>query len=236
MCATRSSGYGDAPKDNFTTLSNAMVRGRDVNNDAFRVYAILCSHADGYETSASAIAEALGIKRQTVSGYLDDLHESHWIAVQRVLTSKGTRAYEVYHVSISGQFSQRLWRELSAPIRLSTRTDGAHVPQEYTSENSTGSMYETGTGDMYEIGTSKNTNGEHQVRKPKGQGRLDKKVSDGPTVSKRASVNPSPKKPELELGLENFGVDQTQTFNRFDYENEKLQQRIDRNVADGYER
>lgn len=110
--------HGELPSDHFTIIPNELVRDPNLSNHAYRIAMVLRSHAEGYEVSAASLSTMLGWHRDTVGKALRELVDARRLAVQRYRTAKGGRAYDVYHVHVSGHFTDAEMLDLSSSVVL----------------------------------------------------------------------------------------------------------------------
>jgi hypothetical protein len=110
--------HGELPSDQFTIIPNELVRDPDLSNHAYRIAMVLRSHAEDYEVSAASLSKMLGWHRETVGKALRELVDARRLAVQRYRTAKGGRAYDVYHVHVSGHFTDAEMLDLSESVVL----------------------------------------------------------------------------------------------------------------------
>lgn len=97
--------HGDGPSSHFTRVPNELIRESGLTPRAFQIAVLLRSHTDGFETSKKSIASALGWQRETVGKAMAELVDARWLAIRRVRTASGSRAYEEYHVHTSRAFT-----------------------------------------------------------------------------------------------------------------------------------
>lgn len=64
---------GPRPEDNYTLISNELMRDPDLSDRAKAVYLYMRSHRDGWNLNTEKIARALGRSRNTVMAAVNDL-------------------------------------------------------------------------------------------------------------------------------------------------------------------
>lgn len=64
---------GPRPEDNYTLISNDLMRDPDLSDRAKAVYLYMRSHRDGWNLNTEKIAKALGRSRNTVMAAVNDL-------------------------------------------------------------------------------------------------------------------------------------------------------------------
>ncbi|WP_291475726.1 helix-turn-helix domain-containing protein [Corynebacterium sp.] len=70
---------GPRPEDDFTLVSNTLMRDPDLTDRAKAVYLYMRSHRTGWQLNTSTIAEALGRSRNTVMSAINDLIEAGYV-------------------------------------------------------------------------------------------------------------------------------------------------------------
>ena len=123
--------HGELPSEQFTIIPNELVRDADLSNYAYRIAMVLRSHAEDFEISAASLSKGLGWHRDTVGRALRELVDARRLAIQRYQTVSGGRAYDVYHVHVSGRFTDAQIRDLTRPIVLASPhayEEGTHLP------------------------------------------------------------------------------------------------------------
>lgn len=123
--------HGELPLEQFTIIPNELVRDADLSNYAYRIAMVLRSHAEDFEISAASLSKRLGWHRDTVGRALRELVNARRLAIQRYRTATGGRAYDVYHVHVSGQFTEAEMLVLGRPVVLArphAHEEGTHLP------------------------------------------------------------------------------------------------------------
>ncbi len=146
---------GESPTEHFVMIPNALARDVILSNHAFRLAIILRTHADGWEVSAKSLAEDLGWSRTTVSNALKELVEAKLLAIRKVRTHGGTRAYEEYFVPVSRRFTEEEMADLNVVVKLPPK--GA--PHENTDMPPAGA---SGCVEAVHVDVSAERNKEHQ--------------------------------------------------------------------------
>lgn len=101
---------GPRPEDDFTLVSNTLMRDPDLTDRAKAVYLYMRSHRTGWQLNTSTIAEALGRSRNTIMSAINDLIEAGYVErVQgRIGDGKfGTVEYIVHSVARCANSEQR---------------------------------------------------------------------------------------------------------------------------------
>lgn len=99
--------HGPAPEDHYSMVSNDLARDPDVSLQAKGLYLYLRSHREGWSMSTERIAEALGVHRNTVSKYVQELERSGFLVRD-------------YSHSESGTFDGMKYVLLSQPLHKNT--------------------------------------------------------------------------------------------------------------------
>ncbi|WP_132413961.1 hypothetical protein [Mycobacteroides abscessus] len=99
-------------------MRNELARDPDLSAEAFRVYVLLLSHNDGYRESAVKIASRFGWGKQRARKALRELVEARLLVVQKHTTARGTRAFETYHLHVTGRFTDAEVDRLSEQQRM----------------------------------------------------------------------------------------------------------------------
>src|ERR1700737_2657407 len=86
-------------------IPNELARETRLSSYAFQVAIVIRSHAEGYEVSIKSLADMLGWRRETVSKTMGDLVAARWVAIRKVRTANGGRAFEEYHLNASRKFT-----------------------------------------------------------------------------------------------------------------------------------
>lgn len=110
--------HGDKPFDRFAIIPNELARDNNLSNYAFRVAIVIRTHAEDYQVSAVSLASDFRWGRASATRALEELTAAGWLAVRKVRTSKGTRAYEEYHVHASRRFTEEELAHYSAEVIL----------------------------------------------------------------------------------------------------------------------
>lgn len=86
-----------------TALPTALARDGRLTAYARSVALYIWSHAPNFQQSAKAVAEALGIKRDTVSKALAELQAAGWLVREIHRKDDGRPAWERWHLQMSNQ-------------------------------------------------------------------------------------------------------------------------------------
>jgi hypothetical protein len=146
---------GELPTDQFVILPNELARDGTLSNQAFRLAIILRTHANGWEVSAKSLAEDLGWSRTTVGKALTELVEAKLLAIRKVRTESGTRAYEEFLVPVSGRFTDKEMAGLNVVVILQSKG----VPPQHTGMPPAGAP---GCAERVHPGVPTECNKEHQ--------------------------------------------------------------------------
>jgi predicted transcriptional regulator len=101
---------GPGPEDDFTLVSNTLMRDPSLTDRAKAVYLYMRSHRTGWQLNTSTIAEALGRSRNTIMSAINDLIEAGYVErIQgRIGDGKfGTVEYIVHSTSRCANSEQR---------------------------------------------------------------------------------------------------------------------------------
>ena len=82
--------HGPAPEDHYSLVSNELARDPSISLQAKGLYLYLRSHREGWSMSTERIGEALGIHRNTVSKYVQELEEAGFLVRDYSHSGKGT--------------------------------------------------------------------------------------------------------------------------------------------------
>lgn len=99
--------HGPAPEDHYSLVSNDLARDPGISLQAKGLYLYLRSHREGWSMSTERIADALGIHRNTVSKYVQELERSGFLVRD-------------YSHSESGTFDGMKYVLLSQPLHKNT--------------------------------------------------------------------------------------------------------------------
>lgn len=81
--------HGPAPEDHYSLVSNELARDPDITLQAKGLYLYLRSHREGWAMSTERIGEALGVHRNTVAKYVQELDEAGYLKKERVKDELG---------------------------------------------------------------------------------------------------------------------------------------------------
>ena len=82
--------HGPAPEDHYSLVSNELARDPSISLQAKGLYLYLRSHREGWSMSTERIGEALGIHRNTVSKYVQELEAAGFLVRDYSHSGKGT--------------------------------------------------------------------------------------------------------------------------------------------------
>ena len=74
---------GVAPNQNFTQISNDLIRNKKVSDGAFRLICWVTSHSDGFDISFTGIRAALGYGRDGLRSIIKNAEENNYLVRQR---------------------------------------------------------------------------------------------------------------------------------------------------------
>ena len=75
--------------DNFTVISNDLIRNQDLSDGAFRLLIYLLSCSDDWDFNVKGISTCLGISAGAVSSRLKELQEAGFVTIKKYRTEKG---------------------------------------------------------------------------------------------------------------------------------------------------
>ena len=76
-------------EDNFTVISNDLIRNQDLSDGAFRLLSYLLSCSDDWDFNVKGISTCLGISTGAVSARLKELQEFGFVTIKKVRTGQG---------------------------------------------------------------------------------------------------------------------------------------------------
>lgn len=82
--------HGPAPEDHYSLVSNDLARDPGISLQAKGLYLYLRSHREGWSMSTERIGEALGIHRNTVSKYVQELERAGFLLRENSHSRAGT--------------------------------------------------------------------------------------------------------------------------------------------------
>ena len=81
--------HGPAPEDHYSMVSNELARDPDITLQAKGLYLYLRSHREGWAMSTERIGEALGVHRNTIAKYVQELDDTGYLKKERVKDALG---------------------------------------------------------------------------------------------------------------------------------------------------
>ena len=81
--------HGPAPEDHYSMVSNELARDPDITLQAKGLYLYLRSHREGWAMSTERIGEALGVHRNTIAKYVQELDDAGYLKKERVKDALG---------------------------------------------------------------------------------------------------------------------------------------------------
>ena len=115
----------DEHKDNYTVISNDVIRDERLSGDAFKMLAFMLSCDDAFEFSEKGLESILGWGRKRVRNAVDVLRQSGYLTIERLKGSHG------YFGSYAWQISEIPKRDI--PSEIPKRDIPSEVPQNRSS-------------------------------------------------------------------------------------------------------
>lgn len=115
----------DEHKDNYTVISNDVIRDERLSGDAFKMLAFMLSCDDAFEFSEKGLESILGWGRKRVRNAVDVLRQSGYLTIERLKGSHG------YFGSYDWQISEVPKRDI--PSESTKRDIPSEVPQNRSS-------------------------------------------------------------------------------------------------------
>lgn len=81
--------HGPAPEEHYSMVSNELARDPDISLQAKGLYLYLRSHREGWAMSTERIGEAIGVHRNTVAKYVQELDDAGYLKKERVKDDLG---------------------------------------------------------------------------------------------------------------------------------------------------
>jgi len=95
--------HDSAPESDYLIVSNELARDPNLSLQAKAIYIYLRSHREGWSMSVRRVAEALGVNKDTVGRYLDELEEAGYLIRTQGRDGKGRLGQSVYMTLSSPQ-------------------------------------------------------------------------------------------------------------------------------------
>lgn len=80
---------GPRPEDSYTMISNRLARESNLSLQAKGIYIFMRSHRSGWSMNVRSVSEALGVSKDTVSKYINELIEFGYIQREQAQGSDG---------------------------------------------------------------------------------------------------------------------------------------------------
>lgn len=80
---------GPRPEDSYTMISNRLARESNMSLQAKGIYIFMRSHRSGWSMNVRSVADALGVSKDTVSKYINELIEFGYIQREQAQGSDG---------------------------------------------------------------------------------------------------------------------------------------------------
>lgn len=85
-------------EDNYTVISNDLIRNQDLSDGAFRLLSYLLSCSDDWDFNVKGISTCLGISAGAVSARLKELQKFGFVTIKKVRTEKGKISSWIWEV------------------------------------------------------------------------------------------------------------------------------------------
>ena len=92
--------HGPAPEDHYSLVPNSLARSSDLTLQAKGLYVYLRSHREGWEMSTERIAQALGVSRDTIAKYVQELENAGYLERGQIQTGDGKFSSAVYTLHV----------------------------------------------------------------------------------------------------------------------------------------